>query len=58
MDVSVLIAAHCERSARDMRPRLLGIFAHHIDARRFLIIDKVRGEIHNPLEPVSWVDNA
>ena len=58
LDANVLIAAHRHYYARDICPGFWEFLAHHIAARRFLIIDKVRGEILYPPELVSWVDNA
>lgn len=58
LDANVLIAAHRHYYARDICPGFWEFLAHHIAARRFLIIDKVRDEIQTPSELVSWVDNA
>lgn len=58
LDANVLIAAQRNYYARDICPGFWEFLARHIDARRFLIIDKVRGEILYPPELVSWVDNA
>ena len=51
LDANVLMAAHRDYYARDICPGFWEFLAHHIDARRFLIIDKVRGEI---LYPPNW----
>lgn len=58
LDANVLMAAHRDYYARDICPGFWKFLAHHIDARRFLIIDKVRDEIQTPSELVSWVANA